>query len=166
MSTYVLPINRPKRRYVIGIDPDKNESGFAVYDRQTRSWVTYKALLFPDLQTACFDYKPDECEVHIEAGWLNDGMNKYQSKTLPKDFDTWSRARREAYIFQRGCDVGVNFGAGHAITHVLKANGFAVYHYCPQTAKWDHALQMRITGITKRVNQDVRDAIRAAYLNR
>lgn len=164
--SYQLPINRPaRRRYVIGIDPDKNESGFAVYDRQSKTWVTFGKLFFSDLQEACFIYKPDECQIYLEAGWLNKGANKYQSKTLPKDFATWSRVRREAYIFQRGCDVGTNFGAGFAILHVLRANGYSVTEYCPKTAKWDATALRRYTGITAMTTEDVRDAIRAVYLN-
>jgi hypothetical protein len=165
--SYQTPINRPsKRQFVLGIDPDKNQSGFAVWSYPQNKFVKHVPLYFAELQETCLGYDPYDCVVYLEAGWLNEGRNKYQSKTLPKDFDTWSRARREAYIFERGCDVGINFGAGFAITHVLRANGYTVNHYCPKTAKWDPAALRRYTGITALTNQDTRDAIRAAYLNR
>lgn len=166
--SYQLPINRPpKRRFVIGIDPDKNQSGFAVWDRQLNKWLRHEALYFAALQEACFDFKEkDTCEFFIEAGWENKGQNKYQSASEPDGFALWSRERREAYKFERGIDVGINFGAGYAITHVLRANGYLVHHYCPKIAKWDAQMLKLYTGITARTNQDVRDAIRAAFMNR
>ena len=165
--SYQTPINRtPKRRFVVGIDPDKNESGFAVYDRQEKKWQTYKALYFDALRTACLALPKEETEIYVEAGWENDGMNDYQPKSWPSDFNSWPLARKLAYVFQRGCDVGTNFGAGWAITHSLRAKGYLVHHYCPKTAKWDAHYLKLYTGITARTNKDVRDAIRAAYLNR
>jgi len=167
MTINQVPTNRlAKRQFVIGIDPDKNESGFAVWDRNLNKFIMHVALLFPKLQETCFEFDSATCEIYLEAGWENKGANSYQSKTLPADFARWSRARREAYIFQRGCDVGINFGAGWAITHVLRANGYLLHHYRPKTRKWDATLLKQITGIAARTNQDVRDAIRAAYLNR
>ena len=165
--TYVLPINRPpKCRYCVGIDPDKNESGLAVWDYQQKKFIRHEALYFWALQQACFEYGQSETVFFVEAGWLNEGQNEYQATTLPKDFATWNRLRREAYKFKRGTDVGINFGAGWAITHVLRANGYTVNHYCPQTPKWDHELQVKITGVRAHVNQDVRDAIRAVWMNK
>lgn len=164
--SYQTPINRPpRRRYCVGIDPDKNESGYAVYDRVEKKWLTHQALYFSALQDACFDFDKEEVEFYVEAGWENKGRNSYQAETLPADFAKWSRVRREAYIFQRGCDVGINFGAGWAITHVLRANGYTVHHYCPNIAKWDAHYLKLYTGITARTSQDTRDAIRAAFMN-
>lgn len=167
MNNYVMPINRaPKRQFVIGIDPDKNESGFAVWDRQLNKFIRHECLFFSALQEACFSYEKETCVIYLEAGWLNKGANKYQAETRPKGFNTWSAIRREAYIFGRGCDVGINFGAGWSITHVLRANDYLLHHYCPNTPKWDAEWLRKITGITAPTNQDTRDGIRAAYLNR
>ena len=165
--SYKMPNQRPpKRRYCVGIDPDKNESGFAVYDRQTGNWLQFRPLYFWALILACFALPKEETEIYVEAGWLNKGMNDYQPKSWHKDFNVWTLKRKLAYVFGRGSDVGINFGAGWAITHALRANDYLVHHYCPKTAKWDPHHVKLYTGITERTNQDVRDAIRAAYLNR
>ncbi|CCH54505.1 hypothetical protein BN8_03681 [Fibrisoma limi BUZ 3] len=164
---YQLPINRPpRRRYCIGIDPDKTESGFAVWDRQDRKWLRHEGLEFWALQMACFEYPQAETEVFVEAGWHNQGMHRSKKDSLPKGFETWKAESREGYMWQRGADTGVNFGAGHAIIAVLRANHYLVKEYTPTSAKWDAELLRQITGIKARTNQDVRDAIRAAYMNR
>ncbi|AKD55054.1 hypothetical protein SD10_09185 [Spirosoma radiotolerans] len=163
--SYQMPINRKKRRYVIGIDPDKNDSGYAVYDRQLGRFVMHVAFDFTSLQEACFELDKEDSEFFVEAGWLNKGMHKRKKESLPKDFEKWSAAAREGYMFQRGVDVGTNFGAGFAIIHVLRANGYTVNLYHPKVDKWDAQMCQLYTGVSARINQDVRDAIRAAFLN-
>lgn len=164
--SFIMPRDRQQRQYVIGIDPDKNQSGVAVWCNLERRFIFHKALYFAKLQETCFSYDRDNCRVFVEAGWENKGMNTYQAKTQPKGFNLWSRVRREAYIFERGCDVGVNFGAGHAIIQVLRANNYVVNTYCPTIAKWDAETLRQYTGITADTNQDTRDAIRAAFMNK
>lgn len=166
-TPYVPPAQRPARkRYSIGIDPDKNESGFAVYDRQRNLWVQHVALEPRPLLKSCMNYATTDCDIYVEAGWQNKGMNNYQLDTLPQDFQRWSQLRQWAYLFERGVSVGINFGAGHWIVSILTDLQYSVHEYTPKTAKWDRRVLALYTGIATRTNQDVRDAIRAAYLNR
>ncbi|GAB3552899.1 hypothetical protein [Spirosoma fluminis] len=166
MTTYQLPNRRAKVQYCNGIDPDKVKSGFASYDRKTNTWVRYEALEPLPLLRASTEYKVNECEFFVEAGWQNQGMNTYQMETLPAGFARWPALRQWAYMFERGVSVGTNFGAGYWIISILKALNYTVHEYRPRTAKWDAKHLKLYTGITGRTNQDVRDSIRAAYLNR
>ncbi len=164
--TYQLPNRRPGVQYCNGIDPDKVKSGFACYDRANKCWVRYEALEALPLIKACTAQKVAECEFFVEAGWNNQGMNTYQLETLPKGFNRWAQLRQWAYLFERGVDVGINFGAGYMTIALLKGLGYTVHEYTPKTAKWDRHYLKLYTGITAPTNQDTRDAIRAAYLNR
>ena len=153
-------------RFVAGIDPDIERSGLAIWDRVTNTPVFFKALPIHQLQMTVLEYGPQDLTLYVEAGWLNQGFYSYYQPQLPDGFSTWSKKNQQAYMFQRGCDVGRNHGAGQVICHFFRANGYNVVEWKPQSGKWDAALLKRITGIATRTNQEVRDALKLAYLNR
>lgn len=76
----------PKPKVLIGIDPDTDKSGYALYDRASKSIQTLQCYDLIDmmetinLNRAVFDVK-----VHIEAAWLIQkgnwsDRNKYGSR--------------------------------------------------------------------------------------
>jgi hypothetical protein len=157
---------RVKPQYCIGIDPDKDKSGFAIYDRRQAKFTRFESLEAFPLHQACTSHLTNECEFFVEAGWLNKGMNKYQKENLPAAYHNYPPERQWAFWFDRGTDVGINFGIGHFIIALLRAMGYTVFLYQPKSAKWKAEQLKSITGITARTNQDTRDAIRAAYYSR
>ena len=61
-----------KPQIIIGIDPDVDKSGLAIYNRKTKA-IRLLSLTFPemiDFLRTCPDNYPDVLIV-VEAGWLN-----------------------------------------------------------------------------------------------
>ena len=60
---------------VIGIDPDVDKSGFAIWDKASRKFVDLEAHEFYDLLDRLSELKATIDHVRVEAGWLNKKSN-------------------------------------------------------------------------------------------
>lgn len=164
--TYQLPINRHKKPFICGVDPDVDKSGLAIWSRKENKWVLLQTLPFAAMQETITNYGFEQIQIVVEAGWKNKGMHKHHKNNLPKGFETWTPEGQWGYMFQRGVDVGRNHTVGETLAHYLTANRFEVIEWQPRVAKWNAAELALYTGLKMRTNQEIRDAIRAVWLNK
>jgi hypothetical protein len=158
-------IEFPRKRHhiVIGIDPDKEKSGIGILDIGTRK-LELQSMSFPVLLDYLQDMKKSMTAdnrnfiVIVEAGWMN------KSNWHLMLHDSKSQAARKGY------DVGRNHETGHKIVEVCKFLGIRVVEHIPLVKRWQgkdgkitHEELAYFTGITKRTNQDERDAILLAW---
>ena len=158
-------LTRLKKPLIAGVDPDVDKSGLAIWSRPEKRWIAIKTLPFAEMQETITNYGSDEIEIAVEAGWKNKGMYKHHKANLPPEFDKWHDEARLGYMFQRGVDVGRNHSVGETLAHYLTANGFQVLEWQPRIAKWNAADLLQYTGLAIRSNPEIRDAIRAAFMN-
>lgn len=146
---------------IIAIDPDVTKSGVCTLQPKTRD-LKFDALDFPNvlelIRTTKDLTEPGKLVVVVEAGW----MNKNNWHLL--QYDSNAQAARKGY------DVGRNHETGHKIVEVCKALGIRVVEHIPLVKRWrgkdgkiTHEELAYFTGITKRTNQDERDAILLAW---
>lgn len=155
-------MNQPtKARYAVGIDPDIERSGYAVYDRAERKLVTVTTLSITELVNQVQQITPGTATFYVEAGWLNKGYHHYAS--LPTNLQSWSQKSRDAYLIRCGVDVGRNFGSGQTIVDLLRGKGHPVHEIRPQSAKWTAKTLLLVTGWKSRTNQDARDAAKLCF---
>lgn len=132
------------KRYAIGIDPGVN-TGYAVYDRQDKYILETATMDFWKVINQLKGIQPSDAVVVVEipgtftyqrneldAGRGRDAKNKMQA-----------RIRREAELLAEG----------------IEQMGFEVRRQTPTRSKWTAEQLARYTGITKRTNEHVRDAI-------
>ena len=174
---YQMPINRAARyAFLIAIDPDlgcldekgrkKGGSGVAIWSYADGRYVHHHYHRAMSLLRLCKGYLPSETIIYVEAGWLNKGMHQRRKEALPDGFATWHSEAKQGYMFQEGVDTGANQGIGKTLVDMLEEMGFTVRLYHPTGKKWTPADVKQFTGITARLNQDVRDAIRIAFVNK
>lgn len=147
------------KRFVIGIDPDIDKSGFAVLDKSTRE-VAAGAHPFPMLITMLSHYREvkGDVVVVVEAGWKN-AITNYHTGAYGK------AAQRIAL------NVGRNQQVGHCIVELCKAWGIEVVEKAPLRKIWrgpdrkiTHAeLAAFVPRLPSRTNQEIRDAVLLAW---
>ncbi len=143
------------QKTLIGIDPDIDKSGVCVY-RSKESFDLYN-LKFFDLFKLLKRLKNDSIghtiEVYIEAGWLNKS-NWHSVKN--------GSAKINAKI---GGYVGANHQVGKLIIEMCEYLGIEYKTPRPNknTKKVTHEYFSKLTGITKRTNQEQRDAVMLVY---
>lgn len=153
---------RRKPDVIIAIDPDVSKSGVCTLQPKTRQ-LTSASLDFPsvlELVRATKDKMtdPEKMVVVVEAGWMN------KSNWHLSHADSKQKAAAKGY------DVGRNHETGRKIVEVCKFLGIRVVEHIPLVKTW-HGKDGKIThdelacftGITKRTNQDERDAILLAW---
>jgi hypothetical protein len=124
--------------------------------------LKFDALDFPNvlelIRTTKDLTEPGKLVVVVEAGWMN------KSNWHLLQYDSKAQAARKGY------DVGRNHETGHKIVEVCKALGIRVVEHIPLVKRWrgkdgkiTHEELAYFTGITKRTNQDERDAILLAW---
>lgn len=161
-GSYLMPIHRPPViPYAIGIDPDIDKSGLAVWSRIGRKHNFIDSVEFYVLLDKINSAEVGQAEFYVDAGWLNKGYHHYD--TLPKEFETWAEKSKWAYMAKLGEDVGRNFGVGQTIVGYLRAHKHPVHEIKPVTEKWNAATLKQFTGWTKRTNEDSRDAARLCF---
>lgn len=160
-----LPITKARVRYIVGIDPDIKKSGLAIYDCEQKVWTDFGDYTCLHVETYVRTLPAENTTVYVEAGWLNQGLQKKFRDNPPKDWHLWPNDQKLAWMFARGVDVGENFRAGKFFVERLREYGFEVVEYRPVTAKWDAQDLARYTGITKRTNPEIRDAIKIVFFN-
>lgn len=144
----------PKFDYIIGIDPDTDKSGFAVWDCRLKRFHSITALKFWDLHSAISEfYWNYKVHVIIDAGWLNKKSNfhhrPYQSKqTGEKISEKVGRNHQVGILIHEFCeDLGISNNL----------------HYPSGKINQQHFT--RITKYQGRTNQDMRDAAMLVYQN-
>lgn len=147
-------------RYVIGIDPDCDRSGYGVVNVETGEVVDAGACDFPTL----FDVmdvwrRGDKVSVYIEGGWLNNGNWHLLGRMT---------VARAAAI---GRSVGRNHQTGMLIEQMARRQGYDVHVVKPLRKCWrgkDGKITAKelqaVTGYAKRCNQDARDAALLAWV--
>lgn len=131
----------------IGIDPDIDKSGIAVWNKADRSLKLF-TLSFFDVLFLLDTHQP-HCSIIIEAGWLN-------------KLSTWHAAQGRAS--ER---IAKNVGENHAIGKLLKQycsrNRYRYELKQPKRSKVNAEQFAKMTGITERTNQEKRDAAMLVY---
>ena len=152
-------------RYIIGIDPDVDKSGYALIDMATKQVTVGTATLPVLLETigivqanAIANHQP--LTVFVEAGWLN--LN-----TCHLSFRD-SKAMAAA----KGKAVGRNHQRGMDICELLTYGGISVIQVPPLRKIWKgkdrkitHEELTAIVGKIKHTNQEGRDAALLAWVH-
>jgi len=141
----------------IGIDPDIEASGIAHWDTETSTFDYIKNMSFWDIMDVLEimnmtkTYEVIDFTVIIEAGWLISKSNwhgkGYQSKSVGEKIAK---------------NVGSNHQIGILIAEYCERYGIA-YELKKPLGKVKSDYFKKITGYTKRTNQDQRDAAMLVY---
>ncbi len=137
---------------LIGIDPDCEKSGIATLNTKTNQ-VEVKNLSFFELLDYLLKSKTDIKSVRLEAGFLNSGNWHLHY--------TDSKAKAAA----KGRDVGRNHEVARKIAEMLEYLGIKHELVKPTKHKMDNATlqqkleRLKITGLPKRTNAEMRDAV-------
>lgn len=148
-----------KTLYRIGLDPDVEKSGYCELSKVpfAGKWtINYMGTLsFFDVIEKLDEVKkmmqlPDvKVLVCIEAGWLNKSIHHVM--------------KGNAHAANIGTRVGGNHQVGKLFVEYCERIGLPYQLYKPTTSKWDAKMFQQVTGVTTRINQEVRDAVRAAW---
>lgn len=136
-----------KTNIYIGIDPDIDKSGVAIWDRRDKSLELYNMTL-PELIDELKAYNVP-IHVVIEAGWL---INKSNWHTAQGQF------RRERIAK----NVGENHAIGKIIEQFCKHLNFSHELQKPK-GKINQQTFKNMTKVIKRTNQEQRDAAMLVY---
>ena len=139
----------------IGIDPDVDKSGFAIYDASKKKLTRVCCMRFFEimefLQIQNVDFV-DKAFVRIEAGWLN----KSNWHTRKNDGVKIASAK--------GNSVGRNHEVGRKFGEMCEYLGFDYEFVKPLgTKNIDRATFIRLTDYRCGCNQDARDASMLVY---
>lgn len=142
-----------KTTIFIGIDPDIEKSGVAVWDTSDKS-LELRTLSFWDLIEEIESYLVP-VHIVIEAGWLIEKSN-WHSKRFHKGSGQWveqSIGAREA----TSKNVGMNHSVGILLVQYCLANKIE-YSLQKPMGKVNAQVFKSITGFPKRTNAEMRDA--------
>lgn len=150
-----------KYKFIVGIDPDVDKSGFALLDVEWKSLVRVDSLTFPtliDALKACHSRNPQTVVV-VEASWMS---------TSNWHLSQWERKQRAA---AKGYDVGRNHETGRKICEMCRHYGIEVVEHIPLRKCWKgkdrkithDELSQFAPGLPKRTNQEERDAALLAW---
>lgn len=131
-----------KTKILIGIDPDCDKSGFALYDPKAKQIMTLQTFDFFDLmeELNLHDQLYD-LTVHLEAGWLIKG--------------NWHKGGSK----KSGNSVGRNHEIGRQIEKFLKRQNIAYKLVEPQGySSYTHELFCAVTGWKLKTNAETRVA--------
>lgn len=143
-----LTSNRIPGDYFIGIDPDIKDSGFALYNLKERKLELVTNYSFFDLLKKFNELKDKISLVRIEAGWINKKSNFHNRPGQSKEAGE-----------KIASNVGANAEIGRKIAEMCDSLNIPYDLVKPLgTKNIDSKLFKRITGYTKRTNQDSRDA--------
>ena len=137
-----------KPKYYIGIDPDTDKSGYAIWCTETKELELYTKS-FSEI-IIDFELLLVPIEIVIEAGWLNKKSNWHNSKTM-------------ATASKIGKNVGANHQVGKCIAELCIAKSIPYRLVKPTSHKKDHDTFCKITGYKGRTNQEKRDAAMLVY---
>ncbi|GGH24738.1 hypothetical protein FAZ19_16215 [Sphingobacterium alkalisoli] len=140
------------RELIVGIDPDVDKNGVAVYQKSTKD-LQLSALSFFQLFEYLKSNKENIREVIVEASWL---INK-------SNFHCENKGARVASKI--GSKTGSNHEVGRKIIEMCEYIGIKVIGVRPLKKRWKgpdgkitHEEFKQITGYSKSTNQEKRDA--------
>lgn len=152
---------KSKGRYLVAVDPDVRRHGVAAFDRFLGKWIAHKPMDPAELLNFVTNLDNDisNIDIVVEASWWITKSN--------------FRGGNYRTAQKKAASVGLNQGAGMAIVSLLTGSGFSVTEIKPlskgkgllknsQTGQWTPTGRKFISdesGITSRINDDVRDAI-------
>lgn len=137
---------------LIGIDPDVDKSGFALihnknYELQNLTFFE----LFEKLRKLKNDFPKEEIRVFIECGFLNKS--------------NWHKIKKGSASIN--ANIGNRTGRNHEVAYKLiemcEFLNLTFFKVKPTTRKRDSKEFKLITGISKRTNQEQRDAFMLVY---
>lgn len=131
-----------KNKIFIGIDPDIESSGYAVWKNKDSNLEIYNKS-FWNVIDAISSYD-EPIKVIIEAGWL-----------IPKS--NWHGAKNKNIAAKIGKNVGSNHQVGKLLEEYCLKKRIS-YQLVKPKGKIKADLFNKITGFSKRTNQDQRDA--------
>lgn len=142
-------------RYIIGIDPDTEASGIALWCIERNEYLAYTRTRFFDI----YDYfdqllsRGIRFEVAIEAGWRNPSIMHHVSPL--------ASLNKAASI---GANVGANHETGRKLVEMCEWFGIKHWLLTPTSSKWTPTMLKHLTGITlAKSQQDIIDAMRLVY---
>lgn len=139
---------KPTDCYIyIGIDPDVDKSGVAVWDKSNKTLELYN-MTMPELIDKLKRYN-SSIYVVIEAGWL---INK----------SNWHTAHGQYRREKIAKNVGENHASGKIIEQFCKHLGIS-YELMKPKGKIDQQTFKNMTKVIKRTNQEQRDAAMLVY---
>lgn len=136
-------------KILIGIDPDIDKSGVAIYNGS----YTLLNLEFPklvELINSMEEFK-ENVTFYVEIGELN--SSNFHVKFIPK---TISNTR--AYCAKIGANVGKNFATAKLICDLIEYNGYKIRKVRPTSSKKDADYFKRVSKLNIKTNQENRDA--------
>ncbi|WP_313418805.1 hypothetical protein [Sphingobacterium multivorum] len=141
-----------EKALIIGIDPDVDRSGVAIYNRETKG-IKLSALSFFSLFDLLKEEKLKIREVVVEASWLIKKSNFHCE-------------RKGASVASRiGSKTGANHEVGRKIVEMCKVLDIKCVCVRPLKKRWKgpkgkitHEEFKMITKISQRTNQEMRDA--------
>ena len=144
-------MNRP---LYIGIDPDVDRSGFAIWDKEKKALLDVDSATLPEMMTRLLRMKGGIALVIVEAGYLNKGnRHTFKGQTV-------------AAAAKTGENVGRNHQRGMDIVEILEWMKIPYRLQKPITPnKWkdDAAYFKTITGWHGKTNPEKRDAAMLVY---
>lgn len=144
--------------YAIGIDPDTEASGIAIWCVERNEYVAYTRTKFFEL----YDYLDQllthgiRFEVAIEAGWNNPSIMHH--------IHGYASRAKAASI---GANVGANHETGRKIVEMCQWLGIIYWTLTPTSSKWTPTMLQHLTNIElSKSQQDIIDAMRLVYAYR
>lgn len=148
------------KKFYIGIDPDTEKSGVAVWDGEKLELHNLGFFELYDFLMGkwreCFDsvfFDGDhvvtvryELKVVIEAGWLNEKTNWHYS------------GHSKGVTAQVGARIGANWETGKKIAEMCEYLNLEYELRKPVSSKMDAKFFAKLTGYKGRTNQEQRDA--------
>ena len=155
-----LPLPNPQEidstfTYIIGIDPDIEASGIAIWNVKQSEYIAYTRIKFVELYQFLDDLTKYgiQFEVAIEAGWRN--------PSIMHNIKAYTTVPKAASI---GANVGANHECGRKIVEMCQWLGVKHYELTPTSSKWTPTMLQHLTGIELgKTQQDVIDAMRLVY---
>lgn len=149
------------RRWIIGVDPDTDKSGFGVVDNANDEVSVYN---FDVAHSIDFikQFDPRETRIFVEASWNN--KHNYHRNYYDSD----------AVKSSKGYDVGTCHQTGKILVQIFRHMGYEVYEKTPFRKFWSgrggkitHEEIVQQTKLkAKKSNQEQRDALLMAWFNR
>lgn len=161
----------PKPQVYIGIDPDADKNGVAMFDRDTKALET-TSLTFPDtLDYLRYAYSQTRAAgrtliVIIEAGWLNKthwhvGYKDSQQAAAAKG----NAVGRNHETGRKIAEMCAHWEIPHKLVKPLPLKAGSVNLWRGKDGKITAEELQKITGLRGRTNQEARDAALLAWVH-
>lgn len=141
---------------IVCIDPDLHASGIAAWSNESQTWLFAKAVSIELVLSSLEGLETEETIIYVEAGWLVKKAN--------------FRGGNYRVAQAKARNVGENNAAGKLICKILRAAGYQVIEFKPlrkglfksRSGAWTklgREYVQKESGLTHRMNDDVRDSI-------